>query len=435
MVRKTFLFLIVAGVCAITSACYDRREVDEFAYAIAVGMDKGIHGGIRMSLQFAVPRRMTGGSGGGGGGGGGEEKNGGDSTVLTTVETPALFPALNLINNYISRQVNLSHATEVVFSEELAREGIQKHIHSIVRNREFRPTVYIAVSKGSAEEYLKKVKTVIELNPVKYYDISHRNYAYTAFIPNSQLHTFYHSMESYAAQPVAMLVGVNKYESTEKMSEAHSRFMGGRFHFDGEHSAGNIPRYGSIEAESMGAAVFDGDRMVGELNGEETRYYLMMTGEFNTAAYTLFDPLHKESLISLSIIQNRKPRIKVRLEGDNPHISVILDLDSDILGVQSGENYESPPKTSILEDAAAETIRTDIERLLEKTRDVYKSDIFGFGNYARKYFLTTEQWQSYQWKSKYKNSTFDVEVRFHIRRSGLLIRSLPSVSTEGEKYE
>ncbi|MGB3990043.1 MAG: Ger(x)C family spore germination C-terminal domain-containing protein, partial [Acetivibrionales bacterium] len=53
--------------------------------------------------------------------------------------------------------------------------------------------------------------------------------------------------------------------------------------------------------------------------------------------------------------------------------------------------------------------------------DEFDADICGFGRYMKKHFLTLDEWKEFDWISQYKNCEFNVEVKFSIRRTGLLI--------------
>ena len=48
----------------------------------------------------------------------------------------------------------------------------------------------------------------------------------------------------------------------------------------------------------------------------------------------------------------------------------------------------------------------------------------------RALFTTWAEWEAYQWKSKYKDATFTVDVNFKVRRPGLILRSKSSVTSE-----
>ena len=92
------------------------------AYPIAIGLDIGHANILRMTLQLAVPLSIGGGGAGesgGGSGGGGEEK----AVSVITIDTSSIFSGLNMVNNIISKEINMSHAKVIVISRKLAEEG------------------------------------------------------------------------------------------------------------------------------------------------------------------------------------------------------------------------------------------------------------------------------------------------------------------------
>ena len=57
---------------------------------------------------------------------------------------------------------------------------------------------------------------------------------------------------------------------------------------------------------------------------------------------------------------------------------------------------------------------------LYKTSKDFKSDINGFGNFAAKNFITTNEYNNYNWLESYKDAFFDVQVTTSVK-SGMLI--------------
>ncbi|MCX8130183.1 MAG: Ger(x)C family spore germination protein [Clostridia bacterium] len=418
--RMISILIITLFLGGILSSCYDRREIDDLAYIISIGIDKGKTNKLKMTLQIAVPKAI-----GGNGGGGGEGGN--EAVEMVTLETPTIYSGMNMANNLVSRQLNISHTKLMVFSKEFAKEGMQDIINALPRGREARPSLYIAVSKGSAEEFIKAVNPKIEVNPAKYYELMFQSHKYTAFTARSDFYRFYTGMKALYTQPVAILAGVNRYESSGDFDVAHSSAgEKGRVQpLEGDFKAGSIPRESKLKSEIMGLAVFKGGKMVGELDGEETTFYTMVTGEFNRAFITIHDPIEKEKFVILDTKKSRRPQYKVEVKDNKPHITVRIKLEADIQVIQSGRNYEDTENTGILEEAYEGYVREGVARFLNRTAKEFESDICGFGKEVKAKMLTWEQWHDYRWLEKYKDSSFEVEVDLKIRRPGLVIRSSP----------
>lgn len=428
VLRKVSAIVILCMLSGLSAGCYDRREIDDLAYVIAIGLDKGKSNVLKMTLQFAVPTAIGNGQEGGG-------SNGEKSSIVTTVETPTIYSGLNMVNNYISKQVDLSHAKVIIFSKELAQEGIHQYIHAIMRGREFRPNMFILVARDSAEEYIKNVKPSLEINPAKYYEMNLEAFKYTGFTGNTQLINFYLQQECTCSQAVATLAAVNRYKTTGDFTVKHST-AGNKsrsYPLEGDFKAGHIPRVGEVHSEIMGLAVFDGGTMVGELDGEETTYYLMQTGQYHYSYITLPDPIVKDKFVVLNVTQNRKPAHRVRMEDGSPKIHANIRLDADILSIQSGKNYEYAGNVHILEKAAEDFIEKGMLQFLNRTTTELNADVCAFGKTMKGQFLTWKEWQEFKWLERYKDATFEIDVDLKIRRPGLIIRSKPAYSTKGEE--
>lgn len=420
---RIFAFiLIVILQCIILTGCFDKREPDDMAYPIALGFDKGSTNELRMTMQIAVPTNIAGGESGGGG-------DGESSSTVIAVETPSIYSGLNMLNSFISKQINLSHIKVIVFSQEIAQEGISKYLHAMIRNKEFRPNVSIIVSRCSAEEFIDAVKPKLETNPAKYYELLLDAYRYTGFTTDTQLIDFYNKSERSSVQPVAVLADVSKYKSSDEFDLSSSTYKekGRSFPLEGDFKAGDLPKLGGLNIEIMGLAIFDGGKMVGELDGEETSYNLMVEGKFNSMYFTMPDPIKKDDLVVLQLRRSRLTEKKVEMIGDKPKLIVKVHLEGDILSVQSGINYESGENVKLLQSATEAYIKDGIIKYLDKSTKVFKTDTNGFGNKVKGKFLTWQEWQEFDWLSKYKEATYDVEVDVAIRRPGLIVRTVTEV--------
>lgn len=433
--KKTLSIMLLSFLIAIIfSGCYDRREVDDQSYIIAMGVDKGVFNDISMTLQYAIPALIGGGGSGGGGGGGG---GGGTKPVgEVTLEAPTIYSGLNLANNFIGKQLNMSHTELVVFSEELAKSGkMHDYIHAMIRGREFRPNIFIAVSRGTAEDYIKSIKPIQEVDPAKYYELKYNTYKYTGFTANTQLGNFYNRQESNSIQAIATLVGVGDYKTVKDINPLDSTNdqKGREKPLTGDYKAGDLPKAGDVNGETMGLAVFDGVNFAGELDGEEATMYLIVSGEYKNSYVTFQDPKKKGSYVVLNLKQSRMPKYEIKFENGKPKIDVKIKLEADFLSIQSGINYEEGSLLNIFENSAEQFLKSEIMRLLNRTTKELHSDICGFGRYVKGRFLTWDEWTNFKWLGRYKDSTFNVDVDLKIRRPGLIIRSLPAVSSGGEE--
>ncbi|MDH7480190.1 MAG: Ger(x)C family spore germination C-terminal domain-containing protein, partial [Syntrophomonadaceae bacterium] len=349
----------------------------------------------------------------------------GKPTELVSVEAPSLAAAFNMINSFVNRRISLKHTKAVVFSEELAREGTLPYLHVMARFLEFRRSMFIAVARGvSAKELLEKNIPVLEANPAKYIELASLTTKYTAFSPlQPQFHYFYNAAHLRGADPVAILVGL-KRQTPQGEGPPIEQPYGWRS--EGSYFAGEIPRSGGNQTELMGAALFRGDRMVGEINGDQMTALMLLRHTFDQAYVSVQDPLVPEQMVSLNLYQHRTPRIKIDVSSPVPRISIEVFLEGGVLGIQSGSSYEDPRYRPLLEAATADRIRNDIIQLLQKTQQL-GVDSAWLGRRAKIHFLTEKAWDEYRWKEVYPQASIDLAVHVDLRRFGLLRQTSPQL--------
>ncbi len=197
------------------------------------------------------------------------------------------------------------------------------------------------------------------------------------------------------------------------------------------YKAGEIPRLGLNEIEIWGTALFDGDKMVEELNGEETRTLLIIRGEFKRAFYTIQDPLVPKVVIPLDVTGRSKPKVKINFQKGKPHIDLELFLDADIIAIQSNIHYETVKMKKLVEKVFAERIIYGTYDLLLNCKSL-GIDPFKFGDYATKKFLTINEMEKYNWNNQFKDVSIDVNVSVIIRRTGTIIRSSKIIGPDGK---
>jgi len=415
-IRKAVFLFFILLLSLFFTGCYDQREIDDLAYPLAMGLDLGETEVLRLTLQLAAPLKIS----GGGGESGGEGKQG-ETTEVITIDTPSLYSGLNLINNVVSKEINMSHANVLVISKRLAESGILKYMRAINRGREFRPDIFVVVTNGSAHEYLKNVMPLLESNPAKYYDLL-LGKDFSLYYPTVEINEFYNKIVCDFVEPVAVFSDIGKYESVEELPKSANEEGNSNLEFEANLKAGDIPMIvGKKENQVMGMAVFKNGKMVGIANGVDATSYKMLTGDFNYSFWTIPDPQADNLFVMMNVTERSKPKVKVDIKGDNVFIKISLDYEGDIVSIQSGLDYES--NLDILEKATVNHVKENIMKFLKKTTDEYDSDICGFGRYVKGEFLTWDQWESFNWPEKYKNTTFDVELDFNIRRTGLMVRS------------
>lgn len=393
------------------AGCWGSRESDEIAYVMAIGIDKGKKGNLMVTFQIANPKVIAGITGGGGGGGGGNV----EPFLYVSTHAPLPIAAFHLVNATQSREISLLHTKAFIFSEELAREGLKGYLNPLNRYRETRGTSFVFISRGRARDFMQKNQPLLEVSPSKQYEMIAQLSNVHGLAPKTNFEQFYHNTKALSIAPTVPLVGVNeKGMATVKPAEPHVL---------GNYLAGDLPVAGESKVQFIGAAVFSGDRMVGELDGNECRHLLILQGNLQRSFMVLDDPLKQSGHIGLTLYQARKPIVEVSFTEEGPVINVEVFQEPTIVGIASGINYENTKYKPILEKEVTRLIEEKCMELVNRSQNEFRADIFGYGEAAKRHFLTLGDWEKYNWPEVYPNAQVNVKVNVKIRRTGLMLKT------------
>ena len=399
---KTFL----AAAFVMLSLCSCGDEPDNIAYVVAMGFDKAESNNYYVTIQYAKPSKISGGDSESGG------EGGPDIIQNMTVEAPNIYSAINVANHIVSKKFSLSHTELIVFSDEIAKDGIGDIIDIASKSNEMRPDIFAAVAIGGAGKYLEEVKPTIEVNPAKYYKLIYSQND-TDGIPKTDLQDFYINKTTHNSNPVLPLAGVAQAEDEEENS-SNKTAQENTYGFDYKvknYVAGETAVKSENKSEAMGMALFDGDKMKAVLGAVDTEIYNMLKGNLKKN-YISFKNDKSADPIMIKIYQARKPLIKVDL--DSKKIKIILNMESDLLSKPVDNFDETETEQNVLND-----IKISCSEFMNKTINEYDCDILGIRREIRKSFLTNKQLEEYE--LNLKDFEIEIDADFSIRRIGMKI--------------
>ena len=436
---KIISLIIILILCTITlTGCYDSNGIENLAYVIAIGLDKGENLNLKLSLQIpTLSSSNSSGNSSSDSSSGGSSSQASDATVIS-VECSTIDEGLNLINSYISKKINLSHCKAIIISEELSKEGISEYIFTFANNLEIRPNCHILISKTSAYDFLNNFTPSLESIAARYYELILNSSSYSGYTENNYLYTFYEDMLSTKAEASAILVNLNKNASSESKQEGNSADANqnstspeeenteesiNTSNNDGAYTAGDTPIKSQSKNEALGTAVFKGDKFIGELNNIETLCHLIIASTLDKAEINIPNPFDETKKLSLSIRLNNKTKNRVDIIDGTTLISCNVKIAANVntmdynIDLTKKENLEKIEK--ILED----TLRKNISDYLYKTSKEFNADISGFGKYAIPKYLTWKDWEESNWLENYQNALFNVNVKTTVE-SGYLYNKI-----------
>lgn len=324
----------------------------------------------------------------------------------------------------------MSHCKVVVISEELAATGISDYIYTLLNDVEMSAHANVMISKSSAREFLESSEPVLEDLASKYYEIALNSSEYTGYTQNVTLIKFFSDYVDTFKSPVAILGSVNAGTGTppsvgnsvitSESSGLSDSVSSDETNKDNSKKAGETAMLSKSNIENMGLAVFNRDELVGELNGIETIYHLIVSNKLRSCNINIPNPLGDSSSLDINLKPSRSSKNTVTFINGTPYISVNISVKIKILSTTesstTGESdYYTPENIKLIEDSCNKYLKENISKYLYKTAKDYESDIDGFGKYAVKYFPTLQDWEEYDWLNNYKDAIFNVDVNTSLK--------------------
>ena len=407
------------------SASYTSDSVDNISYVIALAIDKNEgQQNLQVTFEFIDTSSFSSDSG--------SESTGG---IIDTVSATSINSAINLLNAYVGKEVNLSHCKVVVFSEEIAKDGISSEVSELMNNIQVRPSTNIVICKGNAMEYLQNSTSELEKILTKYYEIFPNSSEYTGYTSNIMIGEFYNYLTTKECGNLAILGGLNPEikasSSSGGSSEGSSNGSSNASSSDSSNSkdkkvnkpnsnislsevvAGSAPILGERGTENIGLAVLYNGAYIGDLTAIDTLCHTLISGEVNSFLLTINNTEIYKNYIDISFFENTSPKISVDTSGEYPLIKIDIKLIGRINGVKDGINFSEESgamNLDVISDAAEKSLIGYLTTYLNKTTQQFKCDIDYFYNHAKHNFLTIQEWKNYDWAFRYQNAKFDINV-------------------------
>lgn len=412
------LFVILTLPLVLTSCVGE--EPNDIGFITALGIDKA-EKGYNYTVQFANPTKISGGASEEGG-------SGGDIVENITVEAPTLYSAINNANSIISKDLSLAHAKLIVVSEEVAEKGLGGIADIIARNNEIRPDVYLAVAED-AGEYLEGVKPVVELNPVKYYQLTYEN-KQGGPIPQNNASMFYMantSKDRDCALPLAGIAGIkeeggktdagsgqsggDEQPSENKKNESAKRNESDFQKGTKDYLPGEAGVKVKNKSETMGLAVFNGYNYIGKLGSSDAYIYNILMGDINNSRATFYDSKSPDIPITMSLQEKRKPVFEI--DRNRKHVKVKLMLEAELLSVPKKH------KNELSDSMASNMISDSADDFLKRVYGEMGSDLLGIRGRLKGEFAANKSFNEYIKGFSPKDWTFEVDTELIIKRTGM----------------
>ncbi|MFP7297317.1 Ger(x)C family spore germination protein [Neobacillus niacini] len=385
--RKAILVLLIV-IQIITTGCWNRRELNELAITLAMGIDLNEDGKYLVTAQVVNPGEIT------------TKARGHAPVIIFQAEGDSMLEAFRKMTMEAPRKIYPSHLRILVIGESLAKEGIGKPLDLLLRDWELRSDFYIAVAKGKKAEDILKVPTSLERIPANKLfntlEVSAKAWSATRYVTLDEL---IEDMVSEGKQPV--LTGVHvKVKGDEKTSFS-------------KQIVEKIDPVARLYFKDL--AVFKRDKLIGWLNEAQSKTYSIVTNNELSSVGNVSCPKGGKFVYQVT---NSETEVKGRVVNGKPVIDINVRVEGKVAEIECDLDLKGKKSIDNLEKIYEKETKKMLEEAIKHVQKNEKVDIFGFGQAI--YRADPKEWEKLKkdWDKKFEDMEVNVNVHGKINSIG-----------------
>ncbi|MFJ5769828.1 Ger(x)C family spore germination protein [Psychrobacillus sp. NPDC093180] len=393
--KKGIVILLV--LCIFLTGCWNRRELNELAITLAIGIDKSDDEYL-VSAQVVVPSEVSLAGG-----------KVGSPVTLVQARGETVYEAFRKMTKSSPRKIYPGHLRMLVLGESLAEEGIGDPLDLISRDWEFRSDFFVVIARDSTAEEILNIQTPIETIPAnKLFNtlkISEENWSATAGVRIDELVVDLRSDGKEAVLTGILAIGNKEIGSSKENLET-------------------IMPYAELQYDDI--AVFKKDKLVGWLTENESRGYNGIRNEVKSTVATISCP--KEGKANLEVLRF-KTKLKGKVKNGSPEVDINMHIDANVGEIECPIDISKPESIKALEKIYEKEVEETVRQSITSVQKKFETDIFGFGDAIHR--SNPKEWKKlkHQWDEHFTNMKANIKVDVKILRTGTVNNSI----TEKEK--
>ncbi|WP_018249392.1 Ger(x)C family spore germination protein [Orenia marismortui] len=374
--RKIVKLLIIIMLMNLLTGCWDRRDIEETVPVLGIGIDfikeeereltKSSR--VKVTVQIPIPANM---------------EQGEDVVWVMSSVGESIAGAIDNLQNKLNQELFFGHLQVIIFSQDVAKEGINKFLNYFRNLPQIRRLSWLLISENNAEDIIKSEP---KLESIQALYLSHmlNNGAKTGRIPDLRLGDFFIRLSNPGQESTVVMIKANK----------------------------EIIDY-------IGLAVFDGDEFVGSLDQPETLYYQRLMGTSGSGSNLVLSSDPTTEIDPLTIqIQEVSSKIRPIVKNKELKMNINIKVEAKVIEQLNQSNLGREKIVHQIEKRIENKIKSEVDKVIRKTQKKFQSDVWGFGEYVRAYYPS--YWQKINWKQKYSKIKFNLEVKAYIRQVGMI---------------
>jgi len=366
---------VILGFLLTIAGCWDLEEVDRRIFATTIGIDLNISQGdeVELSVQVPQPQKML--PPGARMGGTGKKFN----TISATAET--VLNAFSDLQVKTAGELVIQQNKSIIMGEEAARRSVSPLLDWLLRSATAPPQASVFIAHGTtAKDILSFVPAQENLPGLDFAQAAQSvvKYDRTFFIP---IWKFGQKLAQGTTDAYAPLISVDQAE--------------GQYHI-------------------AGLAVFNGNRMAGELSQEETQSFGILANLIKAGSITI-DLARGRKLTLRNVSANTI--LKVKMNRRNPVFVVKTTITGSLNELTGGYLKLTPTENRRLEKIVTKKIYSRMVAVIHKLQQL-DSDTLDFGEQLRAQHQ--DVWQRIAWKKTFPTVPFRIRLKVKIQRDEAL---------------
>lgn len=373
--KKRIQTIVVLIISLFTlTGCYYTRGIDGSYFITALGIDEADNGLLKISIQVASTSGASESSG----------SSQASSYKIFSAEATTIDEGISILNNYLNKQVNLSHCSALIISEKLAKAGVKTYFNTFSNNSELRHSCKLIVSSTTATDVLENIANSGEVFSSRMFDYLTASADYTGFTIESTFGTFFQAIHNNSFEPIAIYITV----------------------------VDNV-------VQISGIAVFKNEFMLGHIDVMDSICHSIVTNELNTCILTIDNPFNTQEKLDLEVSLYKDTKISVQIINGSPYINMEIYPEGTIRSSGSTFNYIDYNNIETVEKVTNSYLEKILKEYLYNITKNYNSDIVGFEGFCKSQYLTEKEFETLHWEEIFKDSFFDVSIKTKINSSNL----------------
>lgn len=335
--RKAIQVLALFLLPLFLNGCWSYRNLKDVSIGMGMGLDEDpATGGYQVTSEIVDFTKSA---------------KEGPSGKLVESTGQTIFEALRDSKRKLNNKLYFSNAQIVVFSEAVARnKGLLEAADWIMRDKEGRETLNLLVAKGGTAHDLLATKGLDQsMISLEIDSVINEDSQITSSTAHTELYTAYDILNSPGSIELTLPAFIVVDSEGQKVAEAD------------------------------GIAAFKGDKLVGYLSKEESKFFLIATNQCHGGILVMDIHGTGEPDVSLEIEESMET---TSFEAKGDSLSFRVQTETNVYLSETLENIDvlKDDQIKALETEAGKRLEVEIAALIEKVQREMGTDIFGFGN-------------------------------------------------------